>query len=79
MCIYEIINSKPIFALLFFEHGYLAKYLDPIDKILVRCSYHSPRGNRVLDFLFRPWFLFYVKKRVTFGHFLQLYFVCFIK
>ena len=37
MCIQEK-KIKPIFPLLFFEHGYLAKYLDPIDKILDKCS-----------------------------------------
>ena len=36
-------------------------------------------GSMSQIFLFRPWFLFYDKKRVTFGHFLKLYFQDFIK
>ena len=35
--------------------------------------------NSMSDFLFMPLFLLYVKKRVTFGNFLKLYFQGFIK
>ena len=38
-----------------------------------------PEGTVSHIFLFRPWFLFYDKKRVTFGHFLKLDFQDFIK
>ena len=37
------------------------------------------RGTVSQIILFRPWFSFYDKKRVTFGHFLKLYFQDFIK
>ena len=33
-----------------------------------------PGGTMSQIFLFRSWFLFYDKKRVTFGHFLKLNF-----
>ena len=34
----------------------------------------NDRGKRVSDFNVRTKFSFYVKKRVTFGHFLKLFF-----
>ena len=70
---------KRIFSLLFFEHGYLAKYLSYRCEIFNRGRKHSYAGKRVSDLSLRAKFLIYVKKRVTFGHFMKLNFVDFIK
>ena len=47
--------------------------------MVYRLGEHSYGGNCVSDFLFRSSFLFYLKKRVTFGHFLKLNFLGFIE
>ena len=41
----EVMNSKPIIPLLFFEYGNLAKQLSHSNKTLHRCSKHSSSGG----------------------------------
>ena len=64
-----IMNLKPIFSLLFFEHRYLSCYLICQAEIFRVYSLGSSRGKCVSDYFFRSWFIFYDKKRVTFCHF----------
>ena len=51
----------------------------PVMKLYTGAPNIALEGSMSQIFLFRPWFLFYIKKRVTFGHFLKLYFLDFIK
>ena len=44
-----------------------------------RCQRYSSGGNSVSGFLFRPWFLFYLKKRENFSVFFKHFFLDFIK
>ena len=75
----ENINLNPIFSLLFFETRFLIYHYFLNFETLLSCTYHSFGGNRVSESLFGSYFLFYVKKRETFYHFLLLNFVDIIK
>ena len=67
--------EKHNFPLLFFEHGYLSNRKSCILEILGMHGKHCHLVNCVSEFLFRPWFIFYDKKRETF---IQLFYIIFL-
>ena len=68
-------SEKPIFLLLFFEHGYLT---NPHMCSLEILGMHWKRSNPV-NCVIRLYFLFYDKKRETFMLFFHIIFLDFIK
>ena len=71
--------EKHNFSLLFFEHEYLSNPKSCILESLTMHEKHCILVNCVSEFLFRPWFIFYDKKRETFIQLFYIIFLDFIK
>ena len=71
--------EKHNFPLLFFEHEYLSNHKLCILEIIAMHEKHCILVNCVSEFLFRPWFIFYDKKRETFIQLFYIIFLDFIK
>ena len=71
--------EKHNFPLLFFEHEYLSNCKSCIMEILGIHGQLCLLVINVSEFLFRPWFIFYEKKRETFVQLFYIIFLDFIK